>query len=246
MSNAPHHRAGLARILHPALVVWLALVSSAANAVSLQVAPLLVEVPAPGAAATLTLRNEGSRPINAQMRLFRWTQKNGEDVLEATDEVAASPPIAALKSHGDYLVRIIRAGRGTVAKEEAYRLLVDELPDAARQQGGMVSMVLRQSVPVFFTPEAPEPQRLRWSARVQGGRLQITLANDGGRRVRVSRLRAEGATNVSFGEGLVGYALAGSSATWSRPLPHGLGATVTISAQGDLGPLHAVVPVQGR
>src|SRR5215472_2555055 len=65
-------------------------------AASLQVAPVLVEVAAPGAASTLKLRNEGSAPINVQIRVFRWSQTNGEEKLEPTGDVVASPPLAKL------------------------------------------------------------------------------------------------------------------------------------------------------
>src|SRR5215217_7487592 len=67
-----------------------------ADAASLQVTPLLVEVAAPGATSTLTLRNQGTQPVNGQIRVFRWTQANGQDVLEPMDAVVASPPMASL------------------------------------------------------------------------------------------------------------------------------------------------------
>ena len=73
-----------------------ALLLLAAPAVSragtLQVEPVLIDVTAPGAASTVTLRNEGTAPINVQIRLFRWSQVDGKEKLEPTDEVVASPP----------------------------------------------------------------------------------------------------------------------------------------------------------
>lgn len=224
----------------------LAAAAQGASAASLQVAPLMLEVAAPGAASNLTLRNEGPRPINAQVRVFRWTQVDGEDVLEPTNAVVASPPTASLGSRADYTVRIVRTARQPAAQEEAYRLIVDELPDATREQTGRVAMVLRHSVPVFFTPDQGDPPKLQWSVRVDGGQVEVTATNEGGRRVRISKLKVTaGKTAVSFGEGLVGYALAGSSATWSRP-SRGLSGTVTITAQGDTGPINATARVQGR
>jgi fimbrial chaperone protein len=224
----------------------LAASATGAGAASLQVAPLMLEVAPGGQASTITLRNEGPRPINAQVRVFRWTQSDGEDVLEPTAAVVASPPNAALGSRADYTVRVVRTARAPAGQEEAYRLIVDELPDADREKNGAVAMVLRHSVPVFFTPDQPEPPQLQWSVEVQGGQVNVTATNAGGRRVRLSKLKlTSGKSTVSFGDGLVGYALAGSSATWSRPA-RGLSGTVTISAQGDLGPINATARVQGR
>ena len=57
------------------LPAWFA--ASGAAAASLQVAPVLLEVVAPGAAATVTLRNNGAKPIATQVRVFRWIQQAG-------------------------------------------------------------------------------------------------------------------------------------------------------------------------
>lgn len=211
-----------------------------ATAAALQVTPLVLEVPAPGATSTLTLRNESPRPVNAQVRVFRWTQANGEDVLEPTAAVVASPPLVNLAARVNYSVRVVRTARQPAPKEEAYRLVIDELPDVSRAKGGTVAILLRHSVPVFFRPEDAGAPKLAWSVRSQGGRVTVTVRNDGERRVRLARMRvSDGKNTVNFGDGLVGYALAGSTMSWTRPAPRGLGGSVKISAQGDIGPINA-------
>src|SRR5919205_254856 len=151
--------------------VLLAAAAQNAGAASLQVTPLLIEVAPPGSTSTLTLRNESPRPISAQVRVFRWTQANGQDVLEPTDAVVASPPLVSLAPRVNYAVRIVRTNRQPVAKEEAYRLIADELPDPSRQRSGTINIVLRHSVPVFFKPEDAGGPKLAWSVRNQGGRV---------------------------------------------------------------------------
>lgn len=228
-----------ARSLAAALLVA---AGSTAGASSLQVAPVVLEMRAPGAASTLTLRNEGPRPVSVQARVFRWRQVNGQDVLEPTDAVVASPPMVTLASRVDYAVRVVRTSRQPVAAEEAYRLVVDEIPDGSRQKSGTVALVLRHSIPVFLVPEDAAPPKLTWSTQVQGNRVTVQVTNEGGRRVRLSRLRLgdRGGHTASFGDGLVGYALAGSTMRWNRPAPRGFaGGSVSISAQGDTGPVHA-------
>ena len=112
------------------------------QAASLQVAPVLVEVPAPGATSTLKLRNEGTKPLDAQIRIFQWTQVDGEDVLTPTNDVAASPPAASLRPSTDYTVRVVRTKKEPVVNEEAYRLLIDELPAPVTGQSSAVSIAL--------------------------------------------------------------------------------------------------------
>ncbi len=72
----------------------LALSATLAQAASLQVAPVGIEVAAPGTASTVKLRNEGTSAINAQIRAFRWVQVDGQEKLEPTDDLVASPPMA--------------------------------------------------------------------------------------------------------------------------------------------------------
>ena len=131
-----------------ALVAFAA--SAPASAGSLQVAPVLVDVAAPGAASTVTLRNEGTTPINAQIRVYRWSLVNGKEQLEPTDDVVASPPSVTLSPKGQYVTRIVRVSKQPVVGEESYRLLVDQLPDLSQQRNGAVNLLVRYSIPVFF------------------------------------------------------------------------------------------------
>jgi fimbrial chaperone protein len=216
--------------------------SSLAQAAALQVAPVRFEIPAPGATATLTVRNEGPTPLNAQVRVFRWTQANGKETLEPSNAVVASPPTVTLQPRMNYSVRIVRTSRQPVAQEEAYRLMVDQLPDVSRPKTGTVQLLLRHSIPVFFVPPEADAPRLTWSVRSQSGRITVTVKNEGGRRVQISGLRVKDASGktASFGDGLVGYVLAGSTMSWTRSAPRGFGGkSASIIAKSDTGPINA-------
>jgi fimbrial chaperone protein len=226
-----------------ALAVLMALAASGTSrAASLQVSPVMVEIAAPGAASTLKLRNEGAAPIHAQIRVFRWSQANGEDKLEPTTDVVASPPLATLAPKSDYTVRLVRVSKTPVAKEETYRLFIDELPDAAGQRNRTVNLVLRYSIPVFFYHSDVAPPKLAWSVDHSGGKLSVVARNSGDRHVRISalKLRDASGSTVSFGNGLTGYVLGGSSMRWAAPPGSRLtaGNPIVVSAQGDLGPIN--------
>src|SRR4029077_12374639 len=77
-------------------------------AASLQVAPVKVEVASPGAANSVKLRNEGTTPLNAQIRVFRWSQVTGEAKPEPTPEHVGRPPLTKLSPKTDYPVRLVR------------------------------------------------------------------------------------------------------------------------------------------
>lgn len=227
----------------------LALAPAPLFAASLQVAPVSIEVPAPGAAATIKLRNEGTSVLNAQIRIFRWTQTNGEEKLEPTEDVVASPPLAALAPQTEYTVRIVRLTKRPVAAGETYRLLVDELPDPKLQRNRMVTLVLRYSIPVFFYAREAASAKVTWAIERRDGRVYLAATNSGDRHARISALKikdASGAT-ISFGEGLIGYVLGRSTMRWAAPSHAqrlGAGSSVVIAAQADYGPISATTSPQ--
>src|ERR1044072_4726819 len=90
-----------------------------AGAGSLQVEPVLVDVAAPGGASTVTLRNEGTTPIDAQIRVYRWSLVKGKERLDPTDDVVASPPSVTLAPKGQYITRIVRVSKQPVVGEES-------------------------------------------------------------------------------------------------------------------------------
>lgn len=216
---------------------------------SLQVSPTTIDVPAPGATAKVNLRNSGSAPFSVQVRVFRWSQAGGEEKLEPTTDVVASPPIMKLAPGTDYAIRIVRATRTPIAPEESYRLLVDELPDAAsKAKGNGVTFLMRHSLPVFFGQTGRADPRLAWSIRRDGDKLVVRAENAGQRRVRLSdlRLKDQGGQTIVIHGGLAGYVLGNSSKQWvaatqARAFGQG-GASIT--AQSDIGPIDAKVPVR--
>src|SRR3954462_5266310 len=193
--------------------------SAPAAAGSVQVEPVLVDITAPGAASTVTLRNEGTTPIDAQIRVFRWSIVNGKEQLDPTDDVVASPPSVTLTPKGQYITRIVRTSKQPVVGEESYRLLIDQLPDLSQQRNGAVNLMVRYSIPVFFGAPNKKNPTVAWSIATSGDKVTLTARNDGERRLRISAfsLRDASGKSVSFGSGLAGYALGQSAVSWTMP-----------------------------
>ncbi|WP_192182929.1 fimbrial biogenesis chaperone [Mesorhizobium amorphae] len=233
------------RLIIASTFAVLAAAWSAAEAASLRVAPVGLELVAPSAAATLSLSNEEKRPVNVQIRVFRWSQVNGAERLEPTSDVVASPPATVLKGESKLLVRIARVSKRPVSKEESYRVLIDQLPDPSRRGTTSVALVMRYSIPVFFSPPDQAPPALSWSIRRNGGNLEVTASNSGGRRIRLSdlSLRSGSGKPTLLGKGLVGYVLAGSVKTWSFNFGR-VGRTVAVEATSDVGQIDANASVR--
>ena len=225
---------------------WVA--ASGASAASLQVAPVLLEVVAPGAATTVTLRNTGAKPITTQVRVFRWIQEGGRERLEPTEDVVASPPAIELRPAQDYVVRAVRLTKNPVAGEEAYRLFIDELPEVS-QRPLTVNFVVRHAMPLFFDAPGSSAPELAWHVTQNKHGISLSAANAGDRRIRLAAIRiSDGAgKSISFGPGLVGYALGHSAMSWTAAASRAgfpPAAKVTISGQTEEGPFDAQAVVQ--
>jgi fimbrial chaperone protein len=212
--------------------------TSVAQAASLSVLPITVTVTQPATLGTITLHNREERPLNAQIRVFHWTQSDGGDQLDETSDVIASPPIVTINPNEDYVVRLQRVGAGEIKGEEAYRTVVDELPNPNRQRNGAIAIVLRYLVPTFFlSPDASQP-RLAWSIENHGGKAVLVAANSGDIRIRLADLKIKtGGRVITVGRGLAGYVLGRSTREW--PIPGNAGVASVVMADTDHGPIQA-------
>jgi fimbrial chaperone protein len=228
-------------------IAWLLALAAIApaSAGTISVSPVLLDVVTQNDAATsLTIANKGAAPANVQIRIFSWKQVSGRDVLEPTTDVVISPPMVRLAPGAEQLVRAVRLSKKPVQGEEAYRLLVDELPSRPRGEATSVSLVVRQSIPLFFRSPSAITRQLIFSVRRDQKSTDLTGQNTGEIRQRVTELKVldqTGALNFSR-PGLAGYVLGKSSYFWSVPkLSPG---PKTISFKSDSGTLR--LPAQQR
>ena len=206
-----------------------------AQAASLSVSPIRLDVPAPANSGSITLRNEAALPVNIQIRIFKWVLKDGADFYEESDDVVATPPVATVPPGGSALVRILRTGAAPVVGEEPYRLIVDEIPDANRVRNVGVNVALRYAIPVFFLNADASQAKVAWSIRSEGGKRMLVGTNTGDKSSRVAKLRLD---KTMLYAGLVGYVLGHSTRMW--PLP-AKASGARIFADTDAGPIDAAL-----
>ncbi|SFN28514.1 molecular chaperone [Variovorax sp. OV329] len=193
-----------------------------AGASGLQVAPTSLTLEAKQNADGLWLSNTGDGPISAQVRVYRWTQQNGEDQEVPTREVLVSPPMIQLAAADRQLIRVIRTGPPPADAEAAYRVVIDELPlpDSGPKKG--VQFVLRYSVPVFMGPVADSPPQLSWKVRQNGQQAVLEVSNTGGTHAQVADLSFSDSRGkrTPVHPGLLGYVLPGAQMRWAvKPPP---------------------------
>ncbi len=236
------------RAITGCLALLLMLPAASADATSLRVSPVTLDLSKPRSSANLTLRNNASQPVSVQVRVFRWVQIDGADAYEATTDVVASPPAVRLAPQVDYTIRVVRTSKAPLTKEESYRVIIDELPTRRLLRSGTVNLVVRHSIPVFFRDPQGDPPKVTWRLQRTSGQLKLVAENTGGTRLKLADLALnQGSARLYARQGLFGYVLAGAKAEWPVDLRHRpIGSTVTLSAKSQLGRFHENVLLVGR
>ncbi|QWP77423.1 molecular chaperone [Lysobacter sp. K5869] len=206
------------RDLLPRLALSAALAAAACPglAAGLQVTPTTLTLARDRPADALWLSNTGQETLRAQVRVYRWTQDNGQERLDTDPGLAISPPMLELAPGARQLVRVIRLG-APPARETAYRLIVDELPPPQTPRSEGLQFVLRYSVPVFLAPTvAGGPPQLRAQFQFEGDTPWLAVDNRGEQRAQLADavfVDAQG-RRYPLAPGLLGYALAGQRMRW--------------------------------
>lgn len=193
-------------------------------------------------ATALWLENSGKTPKTLQVRIFAWAQKDGHNVYAPQNDVIGSPPILTIGPGQRQLVRLTRTVPPSDKPEQAYRVIVDEIPvpqAAGTNKGASVSFRMRYSIPLFSYAQTMPPdlrdtiktqhvkRALQWRVGqdADGRYLEVkNEANIHARLVDVSFDKGDGASPVA--KGLLGYVLPGSTARW--PLPNETQASATL------------------
>lgn len=226
-------------------LVALALVAGPVHARGqLQTRQTGVDMPAGVRAGRLVLANSGDKPVAAQIRVYKWTQAGGEDVLDPSNELTASPAIVEIPAGAEQLVRVVRADASAPASEQAYRVVVDELPgDPDADATNAVTVRMRFLLPAFVRVEnATDPVLACHVAAAT-----LTCRNTGGRAAQLgaTTLVGTGGKSAEITPGLLGYVLAGATRSWpvdaARLAAAGAPASLKIQLNGQPTTL-ALVP----
>ncbi|KGW90421.1 hypothetical protein Y034_1509 [Burkholderia pseudomallei MSHR449] len=177
VSRSPGAPARAARALRCALLGAAAAAPFVAQhahaAASVMIWPIDPVIESGDRAAALWLENRDRRPVTLQVRVLGWREANGEDVYdEDQPRVAGSPPMATVEPGKRQLIRLTRLADTAPGTEQAYRVLIDEIPqpddDAQPAASGTslgVKFQMHYSVPLFvygdglWTKEHPDRRR---------------------------------------------------------------------------------------
>ena len=218
-----------------------------AAAATFGLTPMRVELSAAAPTAVVTVNNSGDAPLTIQAQAYTWTQPDGDDVYAETREFIVSPPIFTIAPGAAQVLRIALRGTPPAEREQAYRLIFREIPQAEESAAdrALFHIALNLNIPMYVAPlrgtVAPKPS---FSAESEpAGAPRLRIANDGTGNLRLAPLAvAQGADTLA--EQDVFVVLPG--AIRFIPLPKDrvrAGAPLRIEAQSNAGRIDLAVPV---
>ncbi|TCV93076.1 fimbrial biogenesis chaperone [Biostraticola tofi] len=201
------------------LSVLLALAACQAQAGhSILIWPVDPKIEADQKATELWVDNKGVDTALIQVRIFHWQQANGSDRYDSQQHIVASPPMLRLEPGQKQLVRLVKNQSPLQGQEQAYRVLLDEIPtiDAHKQDSPhSLHFQMRFSIPLFVygsqSSSTAENPILYWRIKKIDKKPMIEITNLGRVHARLSKASLGGHT---LNDGLFGYVLAQSSYLW--------------------------------
>ncbi|MGH6893317.1 MAG: fimbrial biogenesis chaperone, partial [Dongiaceae bacterium] len=222
-----------------------------AEAASLSVDPLRLELEPNVRATAITVRNDESRPVVIQARVMAWSQPAGKDQLDETREFLVTPAVVEIPAKG---FQVLRIGRRAAAKpgttEQSFRVLIKEVLSEQGASVGGIRMAMEFSLPIFVDAPTLAPARLSWTAERGLDAVLLTANNSGARRARVSSAELLDADGRSIGHWHgVTYLLAGATRSFrfraDALITDGSPVTLVFTTEAGVEEVHATVVQAG-
>jgi fimbrial chaperone protein len=157
-----------------------AALAGAADAATFSVNPTQIFLTGKSGSALLTLRNDSTEPLRFQLTAFTWQQTPGGEIkLEPTKDVVFFPALLALKPGEERRVRI-GSLTAAAAREQTYRIFVEELPPVdSTSTGAAVKVLTKMGIPIFVRPATERAAMTLDGLGLEGDRLKFTVGNEG-------------------------------------------------------------------
>lgn len=229
---------------HFLAILLLATCELARAAASLAVSPVRLDLDTRSSAVVLQVVNQGDSAVVVQARVQRWTQQGGEEQLNDDGRLMTSPALFRLMPGKRQIVRIgwPQAPTTTAAHEQAWRVLLDEVPEAGGGKSQGLRMRLQLSIPLFVKGTAPARTQLSWHWRPASPDQPafLEVINQGSTHARLLGVQIDETAPRS----LLCYVLAGASQR--IPFPETITPPSRVSYVDDEGshaqPVHVTEP----
>jgi fimbrial chaperone protein len=204
------------------LALLLALGAVRAEASTFNISPIRADLSAAHRTEALTIVNADAEPVVIQVKVVAWSQKDGSEQLDDTREILSTPPVLQIPANAQQIVRVALRRDPDAAQELTYRVIFEEVPQAAPKDFTGLRVALRLSIPVFVAPSQgrPNPQ-VAWQSRwLPNGQLEIAAINHGTGHYQVMDFEARFPGSLMPLRGNTAkYVLPGSRMVWTLTPP---------------------------
>lgn len=159
---------------------------------SFEVSPIRVTFSPQEPTALMTVRNEGDQRLRLQVTVMAWDQnKQGEMVLKPTDDIIFYPNLLTLEPGAQRSLRVGTMG-AVVAKEQSYRIFIEELPSNVKLQFTGVRIITKVSIPIFIRPAKAQVKNQIERIALRGSDLTFEVKNQGNVHIQPREVRVKG------------------------------------------------------
>lgn len=152
-----------------------------AQAGHFSVSPVRIYMGARERATAVTLTNEGDTELVMQADIYQWRQhSDGQDELVLSEDMILSSPIVKLAPRSRQVVRLALLRPRPQGKEETFRLIVRELPEALPSDDSVkLRIAMAFSMPVFVSPPGAKRELQCVVERDPGAGARAVCENQG-------------------------------------------------------------------
>ena len=203
-------------------LLLLALGAYRAEASTFNISPIRAELSGAHRTEALTIVNADDEPVVIQVRVVAWSQKDGSEHLDETREILSTPPVLQIPANSQQIVRVALRREPDAAQELTYRVIFEEVPQAAPKDFTGLRVALRLSIPVFVAPvQGKATAQVAWQSRwLPNGQVEIAATNHGTAHYQVTDFEAQFPGSLMPLRGNTSkYVLPGSRMVWTLTPP---------------------------
>ena len=222
------------------------LVSAPTLASTFNISPIRAQLTAGHRTEALMLTNVEDSPVVVQVRVVSWSQKDGAEQLEDTRELLSTPPVLQIAANSQQVIRVALRRDPDPTQELTYRVIFEEVPQAAPKEFSGLRVALRLSVPIFVAPSQSKANaQVAWQSRwLPNGQLEVAATNNGNAHLQVTDFEAQfPGSSVPLRGVTSKYVLPGSRISWvlTAPADAARDGVIPIRGHSDQGDFSADV-----
>src|SRR5277367_2268937 len=204
------------------LIAAAAAAAAPASASTFNISPIRAELSGAHRTEALTITNADDNPVVIQIRVVRWSQSSGTEQLVDTRELLATPPVLQIPAMGQQIIRVALRRDPDPTQELTYRVILEEVPQAAPKNFVGLRVALHLSIPVFVAPAHGNANAaVAWESRwLPNGQLELAATNSGNAHLQITDFEVRFPGSLMPLRGVTSkYVLPGSRMSWTLTPP---------------------------